>query len=253
VKPDVRYDCRSASGQLATIQNDPTTVLSEEERELVNTLLRTFSYDNFLSIIDDAKEVIKKHQREITDEFYKDYIRIVFGVEEGEEASERRARSLISEGISAPPEASGDDTRLFAVDLMNRLVFIKFLEDKRIVRPDLLDVLVTTYDDGIYPQTLYKTFLDPLFYDVFNEKPDGRDPQIKSIDVFSDIPYLNGGLFRPELNGGSSEVSERDFDVKDSVLESIIDTVVRDSLPPWLVKTRFSKPLTPKYAPRSRN
>ncbi len=31
------------------------------------------------------------------------------------------------------------------------------------------------------------------------------------------------------------------------------DTVVRDSLPPWLVKIRFSKPLTPKYVPRSRN
>jgi hypothetical protein len=32
-----------------------------------------------------------------------------------------------------------------------------------------------------------------------------------------------------------------------------LDTVVRDSLPPWIVKTRFSKPLTPKYVSRSRN
>lgn len=206
-----------------TIQDDPTTVLSEEERELINTLLRTFNHENFLSIIDDAKEVIKKQQQEITDEFYQDYIRIVFGVEEGQKADERRARSLIREGISSPPDAGGDDTRLFAVELMNRLVFIKFLEDKKIVRPDLLDVIVETYDSGVYPQTLYKTFFDPLFHDVFNEKPENRDPQIESIDVFSEIPYLNGGLFRPELSGGSSEVDERDFDVKDSVLESIID------------------------------
>lgn len=206
-----------------TTQEDPATLVSEKERELINTLLRTFSYGNFLSIIDDAKEVIKKQQQEITDEFYQDYIRIVFGVEENKDTDERRARSLIREGITSPSEADGDDTRLFAVDLMNRLIFIKFLEDKQIVRSDLLDVLVETYDDGIYLQSLYKTFLDPLFYDVFNEMPDDRDPQIESIDVLADIPYLNGGLFRPELNGSSSDVDERDFDVKDSVLESIIN------------------------------
>jgi hypothetical protein len=36
---------------------------------------------------------------------------------------------------------------------------------------------------------------------------------------------LNGGLFRPELSG--SEVDERDFDVRDSVVESIIDLLER--------------------------
>jgi len=104
---------------VTTIQDDPTTVLSDEERELINTLLRTFSYENFLTIIDDAKEVIKE-QQEITNAFYQDYIRIVFGVEEGQDTNERRARSLIRDGISSPPDADGDDTRLFAVDLMNR-------------------------------------------------------------------------------------------------------------------------------------
>lgn len=121
-----------------------------------------------------------------------------------------------------PEEADGDDVRLFAVDLMNRLIFVKFLEDKRIVRSNLLEVLTDTYEEGIYPQSLYKTFFDPLFYDVFNEKPDDRDPQVTDLDVYSGIPYLNGGLFRPELNG-SSTLDERDFDVRDTVLQSIIE------------------------------
>lgn len=207
-----------------TDQHAPTSVLSDEQRDLVSTLVRTFKYGNFVSIIDDAREVIKRKQEQITDEFYDDYIRVVFGVED--EADDRRARSLIGEGIVRPEDADGDDVRLFAVDLMNRLIFVKFLEDKRIVRPDLLDTLAETYEDGIYPQSLYKTFLDPLFYDAFNEKPDDRVPGIEDIDVYSGIPYLNGGLFRPELDG-TGTVDERDFDVRDSVLASIIDLLER--------------------------
>jgi len=207
-----------------TEQHAPTAALSDEQRELVSTLLRTFEYGNFVSIIDDARAVIKRKQEAITDEFYQDYIEIVFGVEEG--TDDRRARSLIGEGIVSPDAADGDDVRLFAVDLMNRLIFIKFLEDKRIVRPDLLDTLAKTYEDGIYPQSLYETFLDPLFYDAFNAKPDDRESGIENIEVFADIPYLNGGLFRPELDG-TAAIDERDFDVRDSVLESIIALLER--------------------------
>jgi hypothetical protein len=116
--------------------------------------------------------------------------------------------------------------RLFAVDPMNRLLFIKFLEDKRIVRSDLLDTLADTYGDGTYTRSFYETFLDPLFYEVFNEKPENRDQRIADLDVYADVPYLNGGLFRPELDG-TAVVDERDFDVRDSVLESIIDLLER--------------------------
>lgn len=204
--------------------DSPTSVVTEEQRELISALLRTFNSENFASIIRDAPSVLSEKKEAITEEFYDDYIQIVFGV--AEEGGERRARSLIGEGgIEAPEEADGDDVRLFAVELMNRLIFVKFLEDKRIVQPDLLDMLIESYEQGIYPQSFYKTFLDPLFYDVLDEQPE-RDPQIESVDVFSDIPYLNGGLFRPELNG-SSTINERNFDVSDSVLESIIDLLER--------------------------
>ena len=87
----------------------PTEVVSEDERELVATLLRTFEYENFVSIIDDAREVIKEKQEEITDEFYDDYIRVVFGVQE--DSDDRRARSLIGDGIVPPEEADGDEVR----------------------------------------------------------------------------------------------------------------------------------------------
>jgi len=78
----------------------PADALADEHRERVATLLRTFEYGNFVSIIDDARAVIKQKQEAITDEFYQDYIEIVFGVEEG--VDDRRARSLIGEGIVSP-------------------------------------------------------------------------------------------------------------------------------------------------------
>ncbi|WP_256288219.1 hypothetical protein [Halobellus inordinatus] len=88
----------------------PTEVVTEDERELVATLLRTFQYENFVSIIDDAREVIKEKQEEITDEFYDDYTCVVFGVQE--DTDDRRARSLIDDGI-VPPEETDDGLATF--------------------------------------------------------------------------------------------------------------------------------------------
>ncbi|WIV67528.1 Eco57I restriction-modification methylase domain-containing protein [Natrialbaceae archaeon AArc-T1-2] len=202
----------------------PMEVVSADERERVAELIRTFDFQNFCSIIDDAQDVIKRKQEEITDEFYDDYIKYVFGVTDTEE--ERRARSLVGDGVDAPPNATGDDTRLFSVDLMNRLIFIKFLEDKGIVDPNLLSRLVETYDPSIQPQSLYKTYFDPLFYEVLNKKPNDRPSQVENTELYDDIPYLNGGLFRPEL-GTDNDIDEQDFDVRDSVLESIIELLER--------------------------
>jgi len=198
----------------------PTEVLTDEERELVADLIRSFGYQNFRSVVEDARDVIKKKQKAVTEEFYDDYLKYVFGVVEGED--ERRARSLVGDGVIPPDSATGDDTRLFSVELMNRLIFIKFLEDKRIVNPTLLESLVETYDPSIHTQSLYKTYFDPLFYDVFNKKEDERPTNVENVDLYDEIPYLNGGLFRPELND-ETEADEREFDVEDSVLESIIE------------------------------
>ena len=90
-----------------TERREPTAALPHEHRELVSRLCRAFEYGNFVSIIDDARDVIKCKREAITDSFYDDYIRIVFGVEEA--ADDRRARSLIGEGIVSLAEADERD------------------------------------------------------------------------------------------------------------------------------------------------
>ena len=105
--------------------NDSTEVwLDDELRSVVEEFIRVFEFENSLSIVSDTSMVIKERKQAITDEFYDEYVQRVFGVGDGED--EPRSRSLIGEGIVAPPEATSDDIRLFAVELINRLIFAKF-------------------------------------------------------------------------------------------------------------------------------
>jgi hypothetical protein len=205
-------------------RDDLTEALFDADRDRVARLIRTFEYENFVSIAGDARQVIKEKKEEITDEFYDDYTRYVFGIVSDDEET---ARSLVGDGIVVPAEATEDNARLFAVELMNRLVFIKFLEDKALVKPDLLSTLKDTYEGGMYPGSFYETFCQPLFYDVMNNKPDDRPEEVQNIDLFDNIPYLNGGLFRPTIS--EDDFDEEDFDVRNSVLFSIIDLLERYS------------------------
>jgi len=205
-------------------REDPTEAIFDADRDRIFCLIRTFEYENFVSIAGDARQVIKEKKEDITDEFYDDYIRYVFGVVSDDEET---ARSLVGNGVVVPEEATEDNARLFAVELMNRLVFIKFLEDKALVEPNLLSTLKDTYENGMYAGSFYEEFCQPLFYDVMNNKPDDRPDAVQNIDLFDDIPYLNGGLFRPTISGDDFE--EEDFDVRNSVLFSIIDLLERYS------------------------
>jgi type I restriction-modification system DNA methylase subunit len=205
-------------------RNDPVEAIFDADRDRVTRLIRTFQFDNFVSIAGEARQVIKQKREDITDEFYEDYTQYVFGIVSDDEET---SRSLVGDGVVAPEGATEDETRLFSVELMNRLVFIKFLEDKGLVHPELLQTLVDTYENGMYTGSFYEEFLQPLFYDVMNERPENRSNNVQNIDLFQNIPYLNGGLFRPTINGDDFE--EGDFDVRDSVLFSIIDLLERYS------------------------
>ncbi|EMA55219.1 Eco57I restriction-modification methylase domain-containing protein [Halococcus thailandensis] len=194
--------------------------LEKSNEDLLDGFVRSFGFENFRAIASDARSVIKETKSEITDEFYDEYVRRVFGVvEEGEE---RTAFSLIENGIEAPESATGDDIRLFAVELMNRLIFIKFLEDRELVPKTLLADLAETYNPKTYPQSLYETYFEPLFFGVLDERPSERSQQIRNVEFYSEVPYLNGGLFRPHENTERGFTDE-DFNVGDAVLTSLVD------------------------------
>jgi hypothetical protein len=195
--------------------------LETSNEDLLEGFARSFGFENFRAIASDARTVIKETKSEITDEFYDEYVRRVFGVFDESVEDERTEFSLVGDGIDAPAAATGDDLRLFAVELMNRLIFTKFLEDKGLVPETLLADFADTYNPRTYPQSLYETYFEPLFFGVLDTRPSERKSQITNVDFYTDVPYLNGGLFRPTENDERG-FTDKDFDVRDGVLESLV-------------------------------
>ena len=92
-----------------------------------------------------------------------------------------------------------DDTldKEFTVRLIGRLVFCWFLKKKRseknlpLLPEELLSSKAVAKNKGYY-----HNILEPLFFEILNEKPDKRQAKYREAP-WSQIPFLNGGLFTP--------------------------------------------------------
>lgn len=180
------------------------------------------------------KELRDRRKRDV-EAFYELYIELLFG--ESEEYEEEYDTNL-REDIIRPPEASDKDRDLFAVTMVNRLLFIKFLENRGVLDEGFLTERVEAYSDEL-PRTLYKTVFDPLFYELLNTPIDDR-PDHQQQGWMGDVPYLNGGLFRESIN------REREFDVENRTLPRVITDLVEGSeldfeLNPGILGSVFEK------------
>lgn len=75
----------------------------------------------------------------------------------------------------------------FAIKLLGRILFIYFLKKLEIV-PKEIFILCENY---------YNEILVPLFFEVLNSKQEKRKEHIKTHHLFTQVPFLNGGLFAP--------------------------------------------------------
>lgn len=226
--------------------DDTQTQLGDAHAQRVDEFVAAFERYNLFEVIREAPAVLAAQRKELTDEFYDSYVGAVFG-----DPDDPTSTSLVKDGVIPPEDASVEHQQLFAVTLTNRLIFIEFLEDKWLVQPGLLNDIVEEYQDGFYPDTtLYKQFIQPLFYDVLATRPSERESHVDH-ELFGDIPYLNSDLFRPEIEGSKQEpVDERPFDVRDNELISIIDLLEEytfsadgrpDDLDPSIIGNVFEK------------
>ncbi|TQV62269.1 MAG: hypothetical protein FNT15_07365 [Sulfurovum sp.] len=104
----------------------------------------------------------------ITKEFYKGLV--------------KEYEKLLSEYLIYP---SNDDNskKEFAIRLIGRILFIKFLNKKSLVPDDIFEVA-----DGYYHDKL-----EPLFFEQLNTPKSERKAEF----INASIPFLNGGLFEP--------------------------------------------------------
>jgi len=162
-------------------------------------------------------ETIDREKENISKKFYNDYVKFVFGFDS--EGNPIEGASLLNK-IVRPTDTSDKDARLFAVVFMNRMIFIKFLEQKRVVPANLLQDLFREYRDSHMMLTFYKMYLQPLFYEVFNKSRNNRPDSIQSISLYSEIPYLNGGLFRESI------ISEKEYDIENDGVALILENLL---------------------------
>jgi len=94
--------------------------------------------------------------------------------------------------------------------VMNRLIFIKFLQSKGIIGEDILKYLSEVKEDLLTPR------LRQLFFGILNT-PEGERFDVN--ERFKDIPYLNGSLFV------HTEVEKRNvnYKIKAEILKKVIE------------------------------
>lgn len=125
----------------------------------------------------------------------------------------------LSKSIEGIPEEDKSD---YSTTLLNRLMFLYFLQKKQFLNDDL-DYLENTLKavqelegkDRYY--SFYRDALLPLFFEKLNDRTGViADPAI--VKIIGDVPYVNGGLF------GRNELEEEFFEalnVPDDAFEKI--------------------------------
>lgn len=177
-----------------------------------------FQADNFQGkISSEIPKWIREEQKEGVDEFFDLFIQLIFG--EGDD--KEYTTSLVDEIIPPPEGASDEEKNIFSVVLANRLIFIKLLEEYNIIRSGFLFKRLKEYENhkGETTGNFYDAHLRPLFYSLLNTHPKKRSGKHKS-GWFSDVPYLNGGLFRESVE------NEYQYSVSDYILKRIIRDLI---------------------------
>ncbi|MEA2163774.1 MAG: hypothetical protein QOK37_1901 [Thermoanaerobaculia bacterium] len=137
---------------------------------------------------------------EVTKKFYKEY-----------QAQHLQFIGLIS-GI-----ADDRQRRWYASVLLNRLMFIWFLQRKGFIDDANLDYLQTKLEESRSrgKDSYFRDFLKLLFFEGFAKPDHDRSPEAKA--RLGNIRYLNGGLFLPH----AIEQSNPDIDVPDRAFENL--------------------------------
>lgn len=198
--------------------------------------LAVFHPDNLIPLLtEEAPRAFRDQRKRDVGEFYELYIELLFG-----ESSkyEDGYDTCLRDDIIAPKGNSQKENDIFAVRLVNRLLFIKFLETRDVVPEGFLLQRVNDYNEDV-PGTLYKTVIEPLFYDLFNVPKEDRRPDHRR-GWFSEVPYLNGGLFRANIS------DEKEYDVLDRTLPKLITDLIEGTeldleLDPAILGSVFEK------------
>jgi type I restriction-modification system DNA methylase subunit len=133
----------------------------------------------------------------VTKEFYKEYAEVF---------------AQIESAIAKNNKLSKPDLRLYTQMLMNRLMFLRFLEKKKWVKfGESSDYLANLYaTGGLHKQSFFVTRLCPLFFEAL--AIEGKQES----DAVGKTVFLNGGLFE------KSKLDEKVQDIPDTAFKNLL-------------------------------
>lgn len=195
----------------------PSDSLDHEEKENLERFIY-FSPKYLEKVINDYLVESETVRENLTRKFYSDYVEYVFGLDkEGKETS----GACLKNSIITEPEVTAPTKELFAVVTMNRLLFITFLEEKSLVPINLITSLWEKYKTSNLPGTFYSTYLRPLFYEVLNKDPKSRNEHVRESHAYDTVPYLNGGLFRRNID------LEDLYDIRNDGIQIVVEKLLK--------------------------
>jgi len=196
-----------------------TPVNVDEELE---PFAEVFSHDPLTKLLTQtAPKQLRDERKRDVEAFYELYIELLFG-----ESDEYDYDTSLMDDIRSPRGTPERDERLFGITLMNRLLFIKFLESRGVLPNGFLRERVENYNENqeALAGNLYETQIKPIFYKLLNTTEDDRDPKYRDPSSwFANVPYLNGGLFRENVE------NEQRFTVIDRILPTIVSDLIEGS------------------------
>ena len=164
--------------------------------------------DDNLSVVKIAYRLQKAFDVErITKQFYKDF-----------QAEHQRFLGYVK-GIN-----NDNDRRWYTSVLLNRMMFVYFLQRKKFIDNGDLDYLQNKLEESKQrgDNLFYQEFLQVLFFESFAKPEEQRDPSVENL--VGKIKYLNGGLFLKHR-------IEQEYDVKiaDEAFEKLLGLFARYS------------------------
>lgn len=239
-KLDLRPVLKAITAERGYVDFDPDVDVTEQIQEFSDVLSAEPLSD---LLTETAPRELRDARRRGIEDFFDLYIELLFGRGEGDYEYE----TTLMDDIVAPGGASESEKRVFAITLVNRLFFVKFLEEKDVFDSD--DFLLTRvesyreYEDVIVGN-LYESQIKPLFYKLLNTPRPEREAKYRT-GWFNDVDYLNGGLFRENVP------NESEYEVRDRVLPTLIRDLIHhqpsdgdEALDPSMIGSVFEKTIT---------
>jgi len=167
----------------------------------------------------------------VNKEFYKEishaFIQLVGG-----QITNGKSKKTVEAQLKLPfVKDQSQTSQEFAVRLIGRIIFCWFLREKRSASGhSLMPKELLSFDASSTIEDYYHKILEPIFFEVLN-KPIKTRKETFINDLFSAIPYLNGGLFSPHeddffnYNEGKQAINHNIVVVPDLWLKSLFEVL----------------------------